>query len=679
MITALTSLLTKPCLLHLTLSRQLSRYIHPISAAPPSPDLYFSNHFINMNAKRGQLELAHQLFDKMPDKNIFSWTILISGYSHHGKSAQCSQLFSQMLSHHRPNDFAYASVLSVCDHRHGLQVHTFALKTGFDSWIYVANALVSMYWKKNIHDAGFEAWRVFHAMDSRNLITYNSMISGLGTHGQCDKALTLFISMQRDGIEFDRTTLLTLVSSLCGRPNDGFMCFLQLHCLCIKTGLSLDVGVKTALIKGYSISAKEFNACRKLFLETNSKDRDVILWTEIMTVSAEWDPQQALILFNQMRKDDLRPDHYVFSVLIKACANLVMEQAVSAVYCRVIIAGFDNVLELSNVLIHGYARCGSIHNAERVFDEMPKRDIVSWNSILKAYAVHGKAEEALGFFRRMDVAPDETTLVAILSSCSHAGMIKEGITIFDSMENKYGILPKLDHYACMVDILGRAGHLSEAEKIIRQMPMEPDHVIWSAFLGACRKHGDANLTEFASLKLKELDPENSLGYVLVSNIYCSNNSFNEGGFIRMKMNEIGVKKEPGLSWTEIGNRVHEFASGGQRHPQIKEILQNMEVLLQQLKKIGYVPETNLVLFDVEEEHKEEQLYHHSEKLALVFALMNASDSNRVIKIIKNIRICLDCHNFMRLASKFVGKVIVVRDANRFHHFKEGECSCNDYW
>ncbi|KAK6116720.1 hypothetical protein DH2020_049540 [Rehmannia glutinosa] len=487
--------------------------------------------------------------------------------------------------------------------------------------------------------------------------------------------------MHRDGVEFDRTTLLTLVSSLCGF-NDGsdqivgLTCCLQLHSCGIKTGLDLDVGVATALIKGYSVLAGEMGACHKLFMETSGMDRDVVLWTGIMTVSAERDPQQALILFNQMHWEDLSPDCYVFSVLLKACANLVTQRTASAVHCQVIITGFDNVLELDNALIHAYARCGSINNAEQVFYEMSSRDIVSWNSMLKAYAVHGKAEAALNFFRQMDVAPDETTFVAVLSSCSHAGMVKEGTEIFDTMEEKYGIVPQLDHYACMVDILGRAGHISEAEKIIRQMPMKPDYVIWRA----CRKHGDTNAANLASSKLKQLDPENSLGYVLISNIYCSANCFDEGGSIRTKMNRVGVRKEPGLSWTEIGHKVHEFASGGQRHPQIKEIRAKMEILLRQLKKMGYVPDTNSVLFDVEEEHKEEQLYHHSEKLALVFSLMNAGGNyGDVIKIIKNIRICLDCHNFMRLASKLVRKVIVVRDANRFHHFKEGVCSCNDYW
>ncbi|KAL0344875.1 UNVERIFIED_CONTAM: Pentatricopeptide repeat-containing protein [Sesamum radiatum] len=214
------------------------------------------------------------------------------------------------------------------------------------------------------------------------------------------------------------------------------------------------------------------------------------------------------------------------------------------------------------------------------------------------------------------------------------------------------------------------------------MPMQPDHVIWSALLAACRKHGEKKLASLASSKLKELDPENSLGYVLISNIYCSTNSFDEADSVRMKMNRAGVRKEPGLSWIEIRHRMHEFASGGARHPQIKAIRANMEKLSGELKKMGYVPETSSVLFDVEEEHKEEQVHHHSEKLALVFYLMNAADSNshgNVIKIIKNIRICSDCHNFMRLASKLIEKVIIVRDANRFHHFKDGACSCNDYW
>ncbi|KDP45587.1 hypothetical protein JCGZ_17194 [Jatropha curcas] len=282
----------------------------------------------------------------------------------------------------------------------------------------------------------------------------------------------------------------------------------------------------------------------------------------------------------------------------------------------------------------------------------------------------------------MNVPPDSATMVAILSACSHAGKVEEGIKIFDSMFDTHGIVPQLDHYACMVDILGRAGRVVEAKELINRMPMQPDSVVWSALLGSCRKHGDANLAKLAADRLKELQPRNSLGYVQMSNIYCSGGSYNEAGIIRKEMKGSRVRKEPGLSWIEIGNMVHDFAAGGSRHPQRKTICSRLDFLIGQLKEIGYVPETSLALHDIEEEHKEEQLYHHSEKLALAFALMNEGNSpsgKTAIKIMKNIRICVDCHNFMKLASDLLHKEIVVRDSNRFHQFRNGMCSCNDYW
>ncbi|KAL8482365.1 hypothetical protein ACS0TY_027881 [Phlomoides rotata] len=685
--TALTSLARKTCLhpaSNVTCPPQaLSLYMHTLSTAAPPSDVFTANNNINLHAKRGDFHLAHQLFAQMPHRNIFSWSILVSGYAQHGKLEQSFRLFSQMLSHFTPNDFVYASLLPVCDYPHGMQLHGVAFKTGFVPWIYVANALIAMYWKNsNV----MEAQKVFEEMNFRNLVTYNSMIKGLVQHENGYEAMTLFTRMLRDGVGFDRTTLLTLASSQSEGGDKkvlGLNFCLQLHCSAIKTGLVMDIGVVTSLIKGYSIFPAEIVACHRLFSETSGRYRDVVLWTGIMTASAEKDPEQVLVLFNQMRKEeDFYLDRYVFTALLKACVNMVTEKTAPSVHCQVLVSGFVNVLELDNALVHAYARCGSIDNAEQVFNEMCSRDIVSWNSMLKAFAVHGKGEEALNSFKRMDVAPDESTFVALLSSCSHAGMVKEGTEIFDTMLEKYEIVPQLDHYACMIDILGRAGHLSEAQNIIMEMPMKPDYVIWSAFLGACRKHGDMNRANLASSKLKELDPENSLGYVMISNIYCTANSFNEGGFIRAKMDKAGVRKEPGLSWTEVGHRVHEFASGGHRQPQLKEIRAYIGELLIKLKNIGYVPDTSSVLFDVQEEHKEEQLYHHSEKLALVFSLMHDGNSSRggdAIKIMKNIRICLDCHNFMRFTSKLVEKVIIVRDAKRFHHFKEGACSCNDYW
>jgi pentatricopeptide repeat protein len=598
-----------------------------------------------------------------------------------------------MLVDFRPNEFAVASVLSSChsDGERGRQVHALALKLSLDACVYVANALITMYsYSKSsfgCYDRD-EAWSLFKTMQVRNLISWNSMVAGFQFRGLGVQAVNLFTQMQREGIGFDRVTLLSVFSSFSG-SNIGKevddvslkFCF-QLHCLTIKTGFISEIEVTTALVKSYSDLGGDIGNCYRVFMETNTCYRDIVSWTTIITALAERDPEEALFLFRQLRREDLAPDWYTFSIALKACAGLVTDRHAMAVHSQVIKAGFEGDTVLANALIHAYARCGSIALSKQVFDEMRFCDLISWNSMLKAYALHGKAREALQLFWRMSLQPDPTTFVALLSACSHAELVDEGIIIFDSMVGKYGIVPQLDHYACMVDILGRSGRIVEAEELINRMPMKPDSVVWSTLLGSCRKHGKTSLAKLAADKLKELEPGNSLSYVQMSNIYSTSGNFNKAGLIRNEMKGCSVRKEPGLSWVEIGNRVHEFASGGRCHPKREVISKKLEGLIGQLKEMGYVPETSLALHDIEEEQKEEQLYCHSEKLALAFAIMNENSlcyGGSIIRINKNIRICVDCHNFMKLASDMLKKEIVVRDSNRFHHFKGGVCSCGDYW
>ncbi|CAK9161671.1 unnamed protein product [Ilex paraguariensis] len=672
------------CANHNCLQQGQALHRHMLTHNPNnSLDLYVTNHLINMYAKCGYIDFACRLFDDMPHRNIVSWTAIISGYAQLGKADHCFTIFSNMLADCLPTEFAYTSVLSCCEREHGRQVHALAMKTSFYAYVYVANALITMYSKSceygiyndnNNDDDIDEAWNVFKSMEFRNLISWNSMIAGFQIRGLSLQAVNIFTLMRCDDIGFDRATLLGVLSSL-PRSNDNnglstFKCCFQLHCLCVKTGFISDIGVATALVKCYSNHGGKTADCYNIFLETSGR-RDLVSWTVIMETYARWGSEKALFLFSQLRQEGLHPDCYTFSILLKACAGLVTEQHALVVHAQVMRTGFADDTVLSNALIHAYARCGSIALSKQVFNEMQFRDTVSWNSMLKAYALHGQANEALQLFAQMNVQPDATTFVALLSTCSHSGMVEEGWRIFNAMFENYRIIPQLDHFACMVDILGRAGKILQAQNLISKMPMEPDSVVWSALLAACRKHGETQLANLASARLKELDPKNSLGYVLMSNIYCSAGSFSEAGLKRKEMEGLGVRKEPGLSWTEVGSRVHEFASGGQRHPQGEAIRANLEELVGQLKGLGYVPQTGLALHDVEEEHKEEQLYYHSEKLALVFALMNQGSlycSGNVIKIMKNIRICVDCHNFMKFASELIQREIVLRDSNRFHHF-----------
>lgn len=655
-------------------------------------DLFVTNHLINMYCKCGHLDYAWQLFDEMPRRNLVSWTVLISGLSQYGHVDECFLLFPRMLVDCRPNEFTVASLLTSFgehDGERGRQVHGFALKTSLDAFVYVANALITMYSKSFckggiFNDSNDDAWTMFKSIENPSLITWNSMIAGFCFRKLGNQAIYLFMKMNREGIGFDRATLLSTLSSLnlCNRDAFGLglsFCH-ELHCLAFKTAFISEIEVATALVKTYADLGGDIADSYRLFVEAGYR-WDIVLWTSIMTALVEHDPGKTLSLFRQFRQEGLTPDGHTFSIVLKACAGFLTEKHASTYHSLLIKSMSEDDIVLNNALIHAYGRCGSITLSKKVFKEMKYRDLVSWNTMMKAYAIHGQAKNALHLFSKMDVPPDSTTFVSLLSACSHAGLVEEGTSLFNSIKY-YGIVCQLDHYACMVDILGRAGRVQEAEYFISKMPIEPDFVVWSSFLGSCRKHGATQLAKLASNKLKELDPSNSLAYVQMSNLYCFSGSFYEADLIRMEMKGSRVRKEPGLSWVEIENQVHEFASGGRRHPQREEICNELEELIGRLKQLGYVPETSIALHDVEQEQKEEQLYHHSEKLALVFSIMNDSNLCHVgtpVRIMKNIRICVDCHNFMKLASRLLKKEIVIRDSNRFHHFTTGLCSCNDYW
>ncbi|KAL5994656.1 hypothetical protein ACLOJK_024709 [Asimina triloba] len=592
-------------------------------------NLFLTNHLINMYAKCGCMNIAHKLFDEMPHRNLVSWTALITGYDQNDRPDECFNLFASMLSYcFLPNEFAFASVLRSCNAGdRGAQVHALALKLAFDGNVYVGNALITMYSRCCDGSGGCDsAWLVFQNLPVRTLVTWNSMIAGFDVAGCADWSIHLFSQMHRDGFGFDRSTMISTISSCREGNNVGssFKHLQQLHCLALKAAFLAEIEIVTALIKSYSNVGQDADECYQLFLETKENNRDIVSWTGTIALYAECQPAKAFFLFCCLHQDGFSLDRYTFSIVVKACAGLVTERHGLAVHALIMKVGFGDDRVLANALIHAYARCGSIDLAEQIFNHMQDRDAVSWNSMIKAYAMHGRAADALQVFASMGAKPDDATFVGLLSACAHAGLVDRGREIFKAMSENYGIIPQCDHFACMVDVLGRAGCLAEAEDLINQMPVPPDHVVWSALLGACQKHREITIGERAARKLIELQPKNSAGYVMISNIYCASGSFSDAGFIRKEMIDCRTKKEAGLSWIEIGSQVNEFAAGGWRHPQREAIYLEIRRVVHLLKQMGYVPETSLVLHEVDEEHKEEQLYHHSEKLALAFGLMNAA-------------------------------------------------------
>jgi pentatricopeptide repeat protein len=313
---------------------------------------------------------------------------------------------------------------------------------------------------------------------------------------------------------------------------------------------------------------------------------------------------------------------------------------------------------------------------------MKERNVFSYSSMIVGFAVHGRAHAAIKLFYEMlntGIKPNHVTFVGVFTACSHVGMVEQGQKLFGAMEECYGVAPTADHYACMADLLGRAGHLEKALQLVQTMPMEPNGGVWGALLGASHIHRNPDVAEIASRHLFELEPDNLGNYLLLSNTYALAGKWDDVSRVRKLMREKQLREYPGCSWVEARNGiVHEFFAGDVKHPEINEIKKALDDLLQRLKAIGYQPKLNSVPYDIDDEGKRLLLMSHSEKLALAFGLLN-TDADSTIKIMKNLRICEDCHIVMCGASKVTGRKIVVRDNMRFHHFLDGTCSCNNFW
>ncbi|RWW70597.1 hypothetical protein BHE74_00021733 [Ensete ventricosum] len=347
----------------------------------------------------------------------------------------------------------------------------------------------------------------------------------------------------------------------------------------------------------------------------------------------------------------------------------------------VVRMGLEEDVYVGTSVVDMYCKCGRVRMAKKAFDRMKEKNILSWSAMVAGYGMHGHGHEALKVFHEMmrsGEKPNYITFVSVLAACSHAGLVTEGRYWLDAMKRKFNIEPGVEHYGCVVDLLGRAGCVNEAYRLIKDMKVKPDFVVWGALLSACRIHKNVKLGEISARKLFELDPKNCGYYVLLSNIYADAGRWNDVQRMRVLIKSKGLVKPPGYSSVEFKGRVHVFLVGDKKHPQHIEIYNYLEKLRVRMLEAGYVPDTGSVLHDVDEEEKETVLRVHSEKLALAFAIINTAPGT-TIHIIKNLRVCGDCHSAIKLITKLVEREVVVRDSHRFHHFRDGSCSCGDYW
>jgi pentatricopeptide repeat protein len=642
-------------------------------------DVRVGNAFVHMYAMSGSIENARLVFNRMRNRDLITFNAMIGGLAQHGFGQEAYKTFLQMQKGgFVPDSVTYVNILNACasagDIEWVKEVHSHAFKAGFDLDLRVGNALVHMYAKNGRID---DARLVFNRMEVRDVITWNGLIGGLAQHGFGQGAYSLFLEMERGGFVPNVTTYLSILNA---NASPGAIEWVKdVHSRALKAGLMSDVRVGSALVHMYAKSGSVDNA-RQVF--DTMADRNVITWTAMIGGLAQHGfGHEAYRLFLQMQNEGLVPNATTYLSILNPCASTGALEWVKGVHSHAVKAGLELDLHVGNALIHMYAKSGSVDDARIVFDRMENRNLVTWNAMIGGLAQHGRGLEAYRLFGEMiaeGVKPDECSLVGVLTACSHAGLLDEGRRQFLAMTQDYGIEPTVVHHNCMVDLLGRAGHLEEAELFIRNMQVEPDGTTWAALLGACRTYGNVELAEYAAQECLKLEPKNSSAYVLLSNVYAAAGKWEQVSSVRTMMQARGIYKEPGISWIEVDNKIHSFVVGDTSHPEAKEIYAELNKLTKKMKAEGYVPNTQHVLHNIDKEDKELALCSHSEKLAITYGLMRISHGEP-IRIYKNLRVCSDCHTATKFISKVTGREIVARDVNRYHHFKDGTCSCGDYW
>ncbi|KAK3123506.1 hypothetical protein QOZ80_8AG0631970 [Eleusine coracana subsp. coracana] len=456
----------------------------------------------------------------------------------------------------------------------------------------------------------------------------------------------------------------------------------QIHANVVAEGHLRDALLATALMRRYSACSDGDNA-RRLFDEMPV--RDTVAWNVLITCyMRNRRTKDALKLFEEMkyRESGAEPDDITCILLLQACTSLGALDFGEQVWAYAEANGYGTELRVRNTLIAMYSRCGCVNKAYQVFCETPRKSVVTWSAMISGLAANGFGKDAISAFEEMiksDVAPDEQTFTGVLSACSHSGLVDEGFRFFDMMRHEYRLAPNVHHYGCIIDLMGRSGLLDEAyELVTKEMKVAPDATIWRTLLGACRVHGHVDLGERVISHLIELKAQQAGDYVLLLNTCAAAEDWMKVAEIRKLMKEKGIQTTPGCTTVEINGEVHEFIADDDTHPRKVEIYDKLNEINKHLRIAGYTPNISSELHDLDSEGKESALTYHSEKLAIAFALL-VTPQRRPIRLAKNLRVCVDCHNFTKIFSGVYNRLVIVRDRTRFHHFEGGKCSCNDYW
>lgn len=633
---------------------------------------------VNCSSNLGYVSYARQVFDEFTDPDVFLWNAIIRCYSKHNAFAEAIEMYARMQEMGvSPDGFTFPHMLKACSGlpaiEMGRRVHGQVFRHGFESDVIVQNSLVAFYAKCGRIE---RARIVFDGLGERSIVSWTSIISGYAQNGQPLEALGIFSLMRKLNVKPDWIVLVSVLKAYTDVEDLGQgRC---VHGCLVKMGLEFEPDLVISLTSLYAKSGQVIVA-RSFF--DKMKKPNVILWNAMISGYAKnGHAEKAVELFREMITRSIRIDSITLRSAILACTQVGSLELAKWMDSYISESDYRNHVFVNTALIDMFAKCGSVDFARMVFDRTPNKDVVIWSAMIVGYGLHGRVREAIDAYRSMEkagVVPNDVTFLGLLTACNHSGLVQEGWELFHHMRD-YGIEPGSHHYSCVVDLLGRAGQLEQAYDFIKKMPIEPGTSVWGALLSSCKIHRNVTLGEYAAKKLFQLDPYEIGHYVQLSNLYASARLWDRVAQVRVLMREKGLIKGLGHSLIEINGKLEAFHVGDKSHPRSKEIYEELESLERRLKEAGFVPHTESVLHDLNYEETEETLCNHSERLAIAYGLISTAPGT-TLRITKNLRACVNCHAATKLISKLVNREIVVRDAKRFHHFKDGCCSCGDYW
>ncbi|XP_010262446.1 PREDICTED: pentatricopeptide repeat-containing protein At4g33170-like [Nelumbo nucifera] len=536
------------------------------------------------------------------------------------------------------------------------------------------NSLITLYSKSDLLS---DALRLFHLIESPNVVSWTALISA---HGNTLCSLQHFISMLRRPVLPNQRTLASLLKTCASLPCLPFG--LQLHSLSLKLSLSHLPFAGSALVRFYSKCRLPADA-RKVF--DRIPQRDEVCYSAIIVGLAQNSRCiDALSVFADMKSAGVVSTMYSVSGALRAAAEAAALEQCRIIHAHAVVTGLELNLVVGTSLVDGYGKSGLVMDAQRVFDGMlPDANIVLWNAMMAGYAQQGDKKSVLELFNGMKdqgLVADEYSFLAILTACCNVGSVLEAQQWISCMKSDYGVEPGLEHYTCVVGAMARAGQLEDAERLAMTMPFKPDAAVWRALLSACAVHGAVDMAWTMGRRLLEHDPRDDSAYVILANVHATAGRWAEVAEVWKLMKDRRVRKEGGRSWIEVRGEVHVFLSGDRRHERTAEIYAKLAELMEEIRKLGYVEVSDAMLHEVEAAEKRAALWYHSEKLAVAFGLVvGAAPPGKALRVVKNLRICRDCHEAFKYMSKVIDREIVVRDVNRYHRFLQGSCTCGDYW